>query len=227
MFFAYSNIFFKILGATAPTKKTKVIVDNLDGKCTVFCKDNNFICTEYKLEKLVFKIKTNNESYIALDLDDNHLTLMHLQHPCIIEGYNKNGKLVLRTRIEDAKNIGLDLEKNLNASFQFSSESMTQCLIMVGFREEDENVKSKRREVECYDKFFYYNTPEEKTFLIIENDKYVLLPENIDGKSPNIFTGKSSPEPSLPQITSKKKIEFSTNKDLFITLRFIRSIIDA
>ncbi|WUR02361.1 putative SP-containing protein [Vairimorpha necatrix] len=199
MFCSYLKILFNIIFVVGSSKNTKLIVDNLEDKCSVLSKEENHICSEYKLKKLVFNLKTNKESLIALDLDGMKLSLMRLQSPARIEGYDKNGKRI------------------------FSSESPSYCSndFKVEGRENQEQGEANPNK-----KLLYYSKPEEKTIITKENNKYVLTPETADNSLPCFFMQDLTPNILAVIKSMKKKIEFSTNKDLLIGFQFFESFDD-
>ncbi|WUR02366.1 putative SP-containing protein [Vairimorpha necatrix] len=225
MFISSLFIISKLVLAASPTKNTEVIVDNLEDKCTVIYKKNFKISNEYKLKKLVLKLKNNNRTFMMLNLDEMKLTFFHLQSPFNIEGYNKNGELVLDTSIEDAEDVGIDLEANKKASFRFSSENITYCTNTLDFKDQEKNDNSEHRNLNINRKMFYLNSPEEKTFITKENDDVFIIPGNHGSDLPFFFIEELSSGQAVNFKTSKKKTKFSS-KDLIISFRFIESFDD-
>ncbi|WUR02363.1 putative SP-containing protein [Vairimorpha necatrix] len=221
MFFVYFFLFYRIVLSTSLTKTTEVIVRNLEDKCIVICKEDNYISSIFSLEKLVLRLRTDPKSLMIFNLDRKILTLMYLQFPCTIEGYNKNGKLVLNMCVENAKHLCIGFKNNPNAAFQFISESIMYYTNTLDFKLQAGN--AFRSATTDNIKMALLSTPEEKTFIAKENDKYVLYQENNDNKFPRLSIDESSPNALISHGTRKRKIKFNNTKDLVITFSFSES----
>ncbi|WUR02364.1 putative SP-containing protein [Vairimorpha necatrix] len=224
--FCSLKIFFYILVVVGSLKNTKVIVDNLEDKCQVICNEENDICKDSELKKLVFELKTNKESAIVFDLDNMEISLLRLQSPSSIKGYDKNDKLILNLLIKDVKKILVILKANPNASFQISSESITICSNVLEDSRQKKYFTRSRGTSYPNKQLLYFSKSDDKTIITKENEKYVLIPSNHDNTHPCWFLNEENLDFNAAICSRKKKVEFPTNKDLWIGISFIESFGD-